>query len=81
MCIRLFKENESVDYATFKEEVFEEEKHKEKFDEYKKHFETLNDVLIRNNFDVSGVVLKKEKRGRKIKMKSSNWVNIVSGLR
>ncbi|MGY0407736.1 MAG: nucleoid-associated protein, partial [Polaribacter sp.] len=52
-----FKENESVDYATFKEEVFEEDKHKELFDDYKKHFETLNDVLIRNNFDVSGVVL------------------------
>lgn len=56
-----FKENESVDYHTFKEELFEEDKQKGMFDDYKKHFETLNDVLIRNNFEVSDVVLKKEK--------------------
>ncbi len=57
-----FKENESVDYHNFKEELFEEDKHKEMFEDYKKHFETLNDVLIRNNFEVSDVVLKKEKQ-------------------
>jgi hypothetical protein len=56
-----FKENESVDIHAFKEELFEEEKHKDMFDDYKKHFETLNDVLVRNNFEVSDVVLKKEK--------------------
>jgi hypothetical protein len=56
-----FKENEAVDYHAFKEELFEEEKQKDMFDDYKKHFETLNDVLIRNNFEVSDVVLKKEK--------------------
>ncbi len=56
-----FKENESVDYHAFKEELFEEDKQKGMFDDYKKHFETLNDVLIRNNFEVSDVVLKKEK--------------------
>ena len=57
-----FKENESVDYHNFKDEVFEEDKHKDMFEDYKKHFETLNDVLIRNNFEVSDVVLKKEKQ-------------------
>ncbi|MDG1529242.1 MAG: nucleoid-associated protein [Polaribacter sp.] len=56
-----FKENESVDYHAFKEELFEEDKQKEMFDDYKKHFETLNEVLVRNNFEVSDVVLKKEK--------------------
>ncbi len=61
-----FKENESIDYHGFKDEIFEEEKHKDMFEDYKKHFETLNDVLIRNNFEVSDVVLKKEKQ----KMKS-----------
>jgi hypothetical protein len=71
-----FKENEAVDYATFKEEIFEEDKHKEKFDEYKKHFETLNDVLIRNNFDVSGVVLKKEKNKLKTEIKLDTNINI-----
>ena len=57
-----FKENESVDYHSFKDEIFEEDKHKDMFEDYKKHFETLNDVLIRNNFEVSDVVLKKEKQ-------------------
>ncbi|MDG1040089.1 MAG: nucleoid-associated protein [Polaribacter sp.] len=57
-----FKENESVDYHAFKEELFEEDKQKEMFDDYKKHFETLNEVLVRNNFEVSDVVLKKEKQ-------------------
>ena len=64
-----FKENEVVDYANFKDEVFEEEKHKILFDDYKKHYETLNDVLIRNNFDVSGIVLKKEKTKLKTEIK------------
>lgn len=57
-----FKENESVDYHVFKDELFEEDKQKDMFEDYKKHFETLNDVLIRNNFEVSDVVLKKEKQ-------------------
>jgi hypothetical protein len=57
-----FKENESVNYHEFKDELFEEDKQKEMFEDYKKHFETLNDVLIRNNFEVSDVVLKKEKQ-------------------
>ncbi|MBL4905200.1 MAG: nucleoid-associated protein [Flavobacteriaceae bacterium] len=57
-----FKENEMVNVEKFKEELFEEDKHKELFTDYKKHFETLNDVLIRNNFEVSDVVLKKEKK-------------------
>lgn len=57
-----FKENELVDYHAFKDELFEEDKQKGMFDDYKKHFETLNEVLIRNNFEVSDVVLKKEKQ-------------------
>jgi hypothetical protein len=60
--VDFFKENESVDYHAFKDELFEEDKQKEMFDDYKKHFETLNEVLIRNNFEVSDVVLKKEKQ-------------------
>ena len=60
--VDFFKENESVDYHAFKDEIFEEDKQKDMFEDYKKHFETLNDVLIRNNFEVSDVVLKKEKQ-------------------
>ncbi|WP_159946803.1 nucleoid-associated protein [Polaribacter septentrionalilitoris] len=71
-----FKEHEAVDYHNFKDEIFEEDKHKELFDDYKKHFETLNDVLIRNNFDVSGVVLKKEKSKLKTEIKLDTNINI-----
>ena len=71
-----FKEHESVDYHAFKEDVFEEEKHKEKFEDYKKHFESLNDVLIRNNFDVSTAVLKKEKSKFKTEIKLDTNIHI-----
>lgn len=71
-----FKEHESVDYHDFKEDVFEQDKHKALFEDYKKHYETLNDVLIRNNFDVSGVVLKKEKSKFKTEIKLDTNINI-----
>ncbi|MBE7628710.1 nucleoid-associated protein [Tenacibaculum piscium] len=71
-----FKENESVDYQGFKEEVFEDEKHQGMFEDYKKHFEKLNDVLIRNNFEVSDVVLKKEKSKFKTEIKLDTNIQI-----
>jgi hypothetical protein len=71
-----FKENESVEYHAFKDELFEEEKHKEMFDDYKKHFESLNDVLIRNNFEVSDAVLKKEKQKIKTTIKLDTHIEI-----
>jgi hypothetical protein len=71
-----FKENEAVDIHQFKDEIFEEDKHKSLFDDYKKHYETLNDVLIRNNFDVSDVVLKKEKSKFKTEIKLDTNIQI-----
>ncbi|WP_233881895.1 nucleoid-associated protein [Tenacibaculum piscium] len=71
-----FKENESIDYQGFKEEVFEDEKHQGMFEDYKKHFEKLNDVLIRNNFEVSDVVLKKEKSKFKTEIKLDTNIQI-----
>ena len=71
-----FKENESVDYHGFKEEIFEEDKHKGMFEDYKKHFENLNDVLIRNNFEVSDAVLKKEKSKFKTEIKLDTNIQI-----
>ena len=71
-----FKEHESVDYHGFKDEVFEEDKHKDLFEDYKQHFEKLNDVLIRNNFEVSDVVLKKEKSKFKTEIKLDTNIQI-----
>lgn len=71
-----FKEHESVDYHTFKDEVFDEDKQKDQFEDYKKHFEKLNDVLIRNNFEVSDIVLKKEKSKLKTEIKLDTNIQI-----
>ncbi|CAM1370389.1 conserved hypothetical protein [Tenacibaculum litopenaei] len=71
-----FKEHESVDYHDFKDGVFEEDKHKSLFEDYKKHFEKLNDVLIRNNFEVSDAVLKKEKSKLKTDIKLDTNIQI-----
>ena len=71
-----FKEHENVDYHNFKDEIFEEDKHKNLFEDYKQHFEKLNDVLIRNNFEVSDVVLKKEKSKFKTEIKLDTNIQI-----
>lgn len=71
-----FKEHENVDYHDFKQDVFEQDKHKDLFEDYKKHFEKLNDVLIRNNFEVSDVVLKKEKTKFKTEIKLDTNIKI-----
>lgn len=71
-----FKEHEAVDYADFKDEIFEDEKQKELFHDYKKHYENLNDVLIRNSFEVSDKVFKKEKAKLKTEIKLDTNINI-----
>ena len=77
--VDFFKTNEQVNINDFKEGIFEEdEAQKTKFDEYKKQFETLNDVLIRNQFAVSEVVLKKQKQ--KIKTEIKLDTNIIIKL-
>ncbi|MFT6125797.1 MAG: hypothetical protein ACJAVA_000238 [Flavobacteriaceae bacterium] len=71
-----FKENEDFNYEGFKNELFEDEKHKEMFEEFKRNYESLNDVLIRNNFEVSGEVLKKEKGKLKTQIKLDTNIQI-----
>jgi len=68
--VDFFKENEDVSIEDFKEEVFEEnEDFKPLFDDYKKQFEDLNDVLVRNQFAISDIVLKKQKQKIKTEIK------------
>lgn len=70
------KEHESVSIEDFKTEVFEHSEFEPQFDDFKKHYEDLNDVLIRNTFDVSGKVLKKEKAKLKTEIKLDTNINI-----
>lgn len=74
--VDFFKENEIINVERFKEEVFEEDKHKTLFDDYKKEFEGERDVLIRNQFDVSEAVLNKEKKKIKTEIKLDTNIQI-----
>ena len=74
--VDFFKENEVVNIETFKEDVFEEEDHIQLFEDYKKTFESDHNVLIRNQFDVSEVVLKKQKQKIKTEIKLDTNIQI-----
>jgi hypothetical protein len=70
-----FKENENVKNEEFIANVFEGDMDA-RFEDYKKNFETLNDVVIRNSFDVSGAVFKKEKAKLKTEIKLDTNISI-----
>jgi len=75
--VDFFKENESVNIHDFKDEVFEEnEDFKPLFDNYKKQFEQINDVLVRNQFAISDIVLKKQKQKIKTEIKLDTNIQI-----
>ncbi|MBP8792164.1 MAG: nucleoid-associated protein [Lutibacter sp.] len=68
--VDFLKCNESVNIDDFKEHIFEEnDDQKVLFDDYKKKFETDNDVLVRNDFAISEVVVKKQKTKIKTEIK------------
>lgn len=72
-----FKENEYVDIEDFTEVVFEEnQQQKHHFENYKKEFEQINDTLIRNHFEISDLVVKKEKTKLKTDIKLDTHIQI-----
>lgn len=75
--VDFFKENDTVNIHDFKAELFDEnEEQKEYFDDYKKQFETDNDVLVRNQFGVSEIVVKKQKQKIKTEIKLDTNIQI-----
>ncbi|MFD2551765.1 nucleoid-associated protein [Bizionia sediminis] len=74
--IDFFKDHETVHVETFKEELFEEDKHKTLFDDYKKTFEGEKDLVIRNQFDVAELVVNKEKKKIKTDIKLDTHIQI-----
>lgn len=74
--VDFFKENEIVNIENFKEEVFETEDQIQQFEDYKKIYETDNKVLIRNQFDVSEIALKKQKQKIKTEIKLDTNIQI-----
>lgn len=74
--IDFFKENEVINVENFKDDVFEDDKYKTLFDDYKKDFEADHALLIRNQFDVSESVLKKQKQKIKTEIKLDTNIQI-----
>lgn len=74
--VDFFKENEVVNIETFKDDIFGEEDQIQLFEDYKKTYESDNNVLIRNQFDVSEVVLKKQKQKIKTEIKLDTNIQI-----
>ena len=74
--IDFFKEHEIVNVETFKDELFEEDKHKSLFDDYKKTFESEKNLVIRNQFDVAELVVNKEKKKIKTEIKLDTNIQI-----
>jgi len=74
--IDFLKGNEVVNIERFKEDIFEEEKHKTLFDDYKKTFEGEQNLLIRNQFDIAERVVTKEKKKIKTDIKLDTNIQI-----
>ena len=75
--VDFFKENEMVNVENFKEEVFEEEENMIRlFEDYKKSYEAEHRILIRNQFDVSEIALKKQKQKIKTEIKLDTNIQI-----
>ncbi|MCA0133249.1 nucleoid-associated protein [Winogradskyella alexanderae] len=74
--VDFFKENEIIHIESFKEEVFGEEDQIQLFENYKKAYESENKILIRNQFDVSERVLKKQKQKIKTEIRLDTNIQI-----
>ncbi len=74
--VDFFKENEIINIDAFKDDVFDEEDHIKLFEDYKKVYETDHNLLIRNQFDVSDIVLKKQKQKIRTEIKLDTNIQI-----
>jgi hypothetical protein len=74
--IDFFKENEVVNVERFIDDVFEEDKQKTLFKDYKKEFESELNTVIRNQFDVAEKVVNKEKKKIKTEIKLDTNIQI-----
>jgi len=74
--VDFFKENEIVNVENFKEDVFEAEDQVALFEAFKKSYESENNVLLRNQFEVSTPVLKKQKQKIKTEINLDTHIKI-----
>lgn len=74
--VDFLKENETVNITNFKDDVFDEDKHKVLFEDYKKQYENEQNLILRNQFFISDRVLKKEKKKFKNDIKLDSNIQI-----
>lgn len=74
--VDFFKEHDIVNIESFKDDVFEKDDALELFEDYKKTYEKDHNILIRNQFDVSEIVLKKQKQKIKTEIKLDTNIQI-----
>ncbi|MFH4969481.1 nucleoid-associated protein [Gaetbulibacter sp. M240] len=74
--IDFFKEHEVVNVETFKEDLFHEEAHIREFEDYKKSYESEQNLVMRNQFDVAEAVVNKEKRKFKTDIRLDTHIQI-----
>ncbi len=74
--VDFFKENDTLNIHDFKDSVFDEDKHKHLFEDYKDQFQEANNLVVLNQFPVSEVVVKKEKRKFKTEIKLDTNIQI-----
>jgi len=74
--VDFFKENEIANIETFKGNVFENEDRIQLFEAFKKGYESDHNILIRNQFDISEIVLKKQKQKIKTEIKLDTNIQI-----
>ncbi|MGF1555614.1 nucleoid-associated protein [Paucihalobacter sp.] len=74
--VDFFKEHEVINIENFKDDIFEDEQRKTLFQDYKKDFETRENIVIRNQFDVSEMVLKKHKKQLKTEINLDTNIQI-----
>jgi hypothetical protein len=65
-----------VNIHDFKEQVFDQEEQKLQFDAYKKSFEEERGVLVRNQFHVADLVVKKQKQKIRTEIKLDTHIQI-----
>ena len=74
--VDFFKENETLNVHDFTDAVFDEDRHKGWFDDYKDRFQEANNLVVFNQFPVSEAVLKKEKRKFKAEIRLDTNIQI-----
>ena len=60
--VRYLEQSDTVDVQEFKDTIFGDEELKKDFDDFKRSYESDNELEISNTFGVSAVVLKKQKK-------------------